>query len=147
MRILLICLINFIFNQGCSSNIEEKRSFIPSTGLTMPEVYHQSMYGGGHSIERDKAFALKHAQIKESPDSNLDFHDNDDDFFLEEIDLKGYTREAHTELNIRFKRLPNPTLILYVFPHLTKENAPIPGYVTTFPMYEVDQYALPGESL
>jgi len=60
--------------------------------------------------------------------------------------LEGYTRDAHNEIETIFPRLPNPTLVMYVFPHLvTEERVPVPGYVTTFPMYERVEYALPGE--
>ena len=62
------------------------------------------------------------------------------------IDLAGYARTAHTELETRFSRLPNPTLVMYVFPHLAgTERVPVPGYATTFPLYERVEYALPGE--
>ena len=45
-----------------------------------------------------------------------------------------------------FARLPNPDLILYVYPHLAgEEGTPVPGYVTRFPLYERVEYALPGE--
>ena len=60
--------------------------------------------------------------------------------------LEGYTREAYNELDTMFPRLPNPTLVMYVFPHLASdERVPVPGYVTSFPMYERLEYALPGE--
>ena len=60
--------------------------------------------------------------------------------------LEGYTREAYNELETTFPRLPNPTLVMYVFPHLASdERVPVPGYVTSFPMYERVEYALPGE--
>ncbi|MCB1862658.1 MAG: TIGR03751 family conjugal transfer lipoprotein [Gammaproteobacteria bacterium] len=60
--------------------------------------------------------------------------------------LEGYTRDAHNEIETIFPRLPNSTLVMYVFPHLaTEERVPVPGYVTTFPMYERVEYALPGE--
>ena len=63
-----------------------------------------------------------------------------------EPSLDGYTREAVNELETTFPRLPNPTLVMYVFPHLaSEERVPVPGYVTTFPMYERVEYALPGE--
>ena len=63
-----------------------------------------------------------------------------------EVPLDRYTRDAHNELETTFPRLPNPTLRMYVFPHLaTDERVPVPGYVTTFPMYERVEYALPGE--
>ncbi len=60
--------------------------------------------------------------------------------------LEGYTREAFNEIDVLFPRLPNPTLVMYVFPHLAGETgAPVPGYATAFPMYEQVEYALPGE--
>ena len=61
-------------------------------------------------------------------------------------DLAGYVRGAFNELDAHFPRLPNPTLVMYVFPHLAgKERLPVPGYSTTFPMYRQVEYALPGE--
>ena len=63
-----------------------------------------------------------------------------------EAALHGYTREAFNEIDVLFPRLPNPTLVMYVFPHLAGETrAPVPGYTTAFPMYEQVEYALPGE--
>ncbi len=59
--------------------------------------------------------------------------------------LAGYTREVNNELSVHFPRLPNPTIILYVFPHLSLDGTPVPGYSTTFPLYESVEYALPGE--
>ena len=61
-------------------------------------------------------------------------------------DLAGYTREAATELTTRFPQVPNPTLTMYVFPHLTKDGLPIPGYITEFSMYASAPFALPGET-
>lgn len=60
--------------------------------------------------------------------------------------LAGYTREAHNEIEVLFPTLPNPQLILYVFPHLGEDGAPVPGYATAFPLYEQVEYALPGEA-
>ena len=63
-----------------------------------------------------------------------------------EAALRGYTREAFNEIDVLFPRLPNPTLVMYVFPHLAgTARAPVPGYTTAFPMYEQVEYALPGE--
>lgn len=59
---------------------------------------------------------------------------------------QSYTRTAANEVQARFKRLPNPDMIMYVYPHLTEgENVPVPGYTTVFPLYTRVQYALPGE--
>lgn len=60
--------------------------------------------------------------------------------------LAGFTRRTYRELDTRFPRLPNPSLVMYVYPHLAgPEGVPVPGYVTTFPLYEGVEYALPGE--
>jgi len=45
-----------------------------------------------------------------------------------------------------FERLPNPDLVMYVFPHMAG-GAPIPGYRTVFPMFGRVEYAMPGEAL
>ena len=45
----------------------------------------------------------------------------------------------------RFARVPNPDLVMVVYPHLARGKYPVPGYVTVFPMYEQTHYALPGE--
>jgi conjugative transfer region lipoprotein (TIGR03751 family) len=47
-----------------------------------------------------------------------------------------------------FKMLPNPTIAVYVFPHMTQFNntdVPVPGYTTAFFLYEKNHYAMPGE--
>ena len=59
--------------------------------------------------------------------------------------LDGYSREVYDELSVRFPRLPNPTIIMYIFPHLSIEDTPVPGYSTMFQMYENVEYALPNE--
>ena len=59
-----------------------------------------------------------------------------------------YSRTAANEIRSQFPRLPNPDLVLYIYPHLAgSEQAPVPGYSTVFPLYQQVQYALPGERL
>jgi len=60
--------------------------------------------------------------------------------------LAGYTREVHNEIEALFPVLPNPQLVMYVYPHLGEDGAPVPGYATAFPLYERVEYALPGEA-
>ena len=47
--------------------------------------------------------------------------------------------------NDSFMLLPNPTIALYVYPHLVNGNIPVPGYTTQFTLYTEVHYALPGE--
>ncbi|MBL4783413.1 MAG: hypothetical protein JKX92_14335 [Porticoccaceae bacterium] len=44
-----------------------------------------------------------------------------------------------------FQWLPNPTLTMYVFPHITPTGHPVPGYRTFFRMYTEDHIAEPSE--
>ncbi|CAM5209157.1 MULTISPECIES: TIGR03751 family conjugal transfer lipoprotein [Alcaligenaceae] len=72
---------------------------------------------------------------------------------LTEVDVQAapaeqlrYTRTAQSEIHRQFQRLPNPDLVMYVFPHLAgTDPVPVPGYTTVFPLYQRIQYAMPGE--
>ncbi|PIJ42758.1 TIGR03751 family conjugal transfer lipoprotein, partial [Serratia sp. OPWLW2] len=55
------------------------------------------------------------------------------------------SRTQESEISQQFPRLPNPDLVMYVYPHLADGNAPVPGYSTVFPFYSQVQYAMPGE--
>lgn len=44
-----------------------------------------------------------------------------------------------------FQWLPNPTLTMYVFKHLSPAGYPVPGYSTFFRLYERDSLAELGE--
>lgn len=65
--------------------------------------------------------------------------------YSDQRDLAGYTRDSSNEIDLKFPRLPNPELVLFVFPHLSPKGRPVPGYSTSFMLYEKDEYALPGE--
>ena len=58
----------------------------------------------------------------------------------------GYSRDAANELRLLFPRVPNPDILIYVYPHLaTEARVPVPGYTTAVPLYERVEYALPGD--
>jgi len=123
--ISLVCLLG----TGCSSVTTAE---LPQEGPKMKEVYErQADESGAQEIDsvRERIGTHKGRAI----------HNGD-------TDLSGYTRTAFTEINELFPRLPNPTLIMYIDPHLTQAGHPVPGYSTAFQMYKVDQYALPGEA-
>ena len=111
---------------GCAST---KESVLPQDGPSMKAIYDIHF----ESIGVADPLAIRH-ELGSRPLGN------DDE------DLAGYSRTALTELETIFPRLPNPTLVMYVFPHLAGiERVPVPGYATTFPLYERIEYALPGE--
>jgi len=111
---------------GCAST---KEAVLPQNGPSMKMIYEQHFQEMG---ARDPQ-AIRHELGSRATDIGTNaFH--------------SYTREAHNEIDAIFPRLPNPTLMMYIFPHLAGEDAvPVPGYATTFPMYEQVEYALPGE--
>lgn len=115
---------------GCSTS---KQHTLPQDGKTMQEIYDEH-FGEIHRSSIEGARAVLTEGSKARPVQPA------------ERDLAGYTRTAYHEIESLFPRLPNPTLVMYVFPHLAGlEAVPVPGYATTFPLYERVEYALPGE--
>jgi len=105
-----------------------KAAVLPESGPTMLQIYESHMGSGAAGAVSEARLALRRPLTEG------------------DIDPAAYTRTAANEIDALFVRLPNPDLILYVFPHLaTDEELPIPGYSTVFPMYERVIYALPGE--
>lgn len=63
----------------------------------------------------------------------------------ERSQAESYSRTQESEISQQFPRLPNPDMVMYVYPHLADNSAPVPGYSTVFPFYSRPQYALPDE--
>ena len=111
---------------GCAGS---KDTILPADGPSMKTIYTKHF----NDIGMNGTMSVRQ-ELKARPLNN------------ELADLDGYVRDAYNELDTLFPRLPNPTLVMYVFPHLAGvERLPVPGYSTTFPMYRQVEYALPGE--
>jgi len=109
---------------GCAIT---KESVLPQDGPTMKSIYDQ------HMVDVQKSGHRQAIGGQPLPPSGINHY-------------QGFVREAANEIDTVFPRLPNPTLVMYIFPHLSgSERTPVPGYVTTFPFYEKPEYALPGE--
>ena len=124
--LILIFALGLISLAGCAST---KEAVLPQDGLSMKDIYQ------GHIQEMNAQDPLLIRQeLGNRP------------ILTGDTSLHGYTRDAANEIDAIFPRLPNPTLVMYVFPHLAgEESVPVPGYATAFPMYERTEYALPGE--
>ncbi|ERI54498.1 conjugal transfer protein [Pseudomonas sp. EGD-AK9] len=117
---------------GCATSKEE---LLPHDDRTMLDIWNSETGGGSARQLLDARQALRRP--------------------LSEADLQAapgvqarYTRTAQNEIYRQFHRLPNPDLLMYVFPHLAgSDPVPVPGYTTLFPLYQRVQYALPGERL
>jgi len=114
---------------GCSTNKDE---LMPHGPQNMLDLWNQSA-GATGSSSANRLLMDARLQLRR-PLMDVD------------SDQRPYTRTAQNEIYSQFKRLPNPDLVMYVFPHLTgTDPAPIPGYSTVFPLYQRVQYAMPGE--
>lgn len=119
-------LISALLLGGCATT---KETVLPQDGQPMKQIYEEHFERIGEQ-GTDRAREL----LGRGPSSS-------------EANLHGYVREAQSEISGTFPRLPNPTLVMLVFPHLAgPESVPVPGYATSFPMYEHVEYALPGEA-
>lgn len=133
----LTILLFALFISACSTSKEE---LLPHDNTTMLDVWNQGTGGslsvsGNQSTQQlmDARFQLRRP-LTES------------ELALQVTSQTNYTRQAHTEITNQFKRLPNPDLVMYVFPHLAgSDPVPVPGYSTVFPLYQRVQYAMPGE--
>lgn len=122
---------------GCSTS---KDRVLPHGDSTMLDIWNQETGGGAGGSQASRRL-LDARQSLRRP--------------LTEGDVRGeqavnsaYTRTAANEIYRQFHRLPNPDLVMYVFPHLAgTDPAPVPGYTTVFPLYQRIQYAMPGERL
>lgn len=117
---------------ACSTNKDE---LLPHGDRTMMDVWDQGSSGSSSSSSRQLLDARQDLRRPLQPNQAGALDDN-----------AKFTRTAQNEIYSQFKRLPNPDLVMYVFPHLAgSDPAPIPGYTTVFPLYQRVQYAMPGE--
>lgn len=120
---------------GCATS---KEALLTHDNATMLDIWNQHT-GGQPGAARANRELLDARQTLRRP-----LIETDDTTALS-INA-GYTRTARTEIHRQFPRLPNPDLVMYVFPHLAgSEQVPVPGYSTVFPFYRRVEYALPGE--
>jgi conjugative transfer region lipoprotein (TIGR03751 family) len=120
--------------QGCATNTERMLSHGDKTIL---DIWEQQT-GGGQGSAGARQLLDARATLRR-PVTDLDLQ-------ALPADSATYTRTAGNEIASQFRRLPNPDLVMYVFPHLAGTDAvPVPGYSTVFPLHNRVQYALPGE--
>ena len=132
-----LCLaLTLILLGGCATNKDE---LLPHGDQTMLDLWQQETSGGNGSLAGRR---LLDARL------HLRRPLNEADIQAAPTEAASYTRNAANEIHRQFRRLPNPDLTMYVFPHLAgSDPVPVPGYTTVFPLYRRAPYALPGERL
>ncbi|EAY9719498.1 TIGR03751 family conjugal transfer lipoprotein [Salmonella enterica subsp. enterica serovar Java] len=114
---------------GCATSKEE---LLPAGEQTMLELWQGKTTGGGqrHALAARETLR-RPLTVTEQQGMNAEAY--------------SYSRTQESEISQQFPRLPNPDMVMYVFPHLAGGTSPVPGYSTVFPFYSRTQYALPGE--
>lgn len=120
---------------GCATN---KEDLLTHGGRTMQDIWQQEG-GDGGTGQVSRRQLLDARQTPRRPLLEADIA-------AASVEQARYTRTAANEIYRQFHRLPNPDLVMYVFPHLAgTDPVPVPGYTTVFPLYQRIQYAMPGE--
>lgn len=127
MPVALVALVSVI--SGCSTSKEE---MLPAGDSNMLELWQGKGANGSAQRGAQGREALRRP-LSEMEEQRADKLDH------------SYSRTQESEITQQFPRLPNPDMVMYVFPHLAGGNSPVPGYSTVFPFYSQVQYALPGE--
>lgn len=112
---------SMVFLSACSTHVASGN--VPESGLTVSEIYHQSMEDTATS------WSVPHYHTKP-------------------VDYDGYTRTATNETEQLFKPLDNPSIPMFVYPHVAligDEQLLKPGYTTAFFLYKQNQFALARE--
>ena len=127
-KFLVLMLVVATGITGCATNSEK---LLTHGGRSMDQIWRQETAGDpSQQLLMDARQALRRP-LDEPEDRRAG---------------SAYTRTAQNEIYRQFHRLPNPDLVMYVFPHLAgSDPVPVPGYSTVFPLYQRVQYALPGE--
>ncbi|TYA28609.1 TIGR03751 family conjugal transfer lipoprotein [Aggregatibacter actinomycetemcomitans] len=121
-------LVSLSLITACSTS---KNDLLPSGEATMQDIWNK---GGGNSAQLH-TYRNQGQRMIEEPK------------YISSKEQQSYTRTSENEVTNLFPRLPNPDLIMYVYPHLSEsgEPIPIPGYTSVIPFYGRVQYAQPGE--
>ncbi|MDZ5738044.1 TIGR03751 family conjugal transfer lipoprotein [Pseudomonas asiatica] len=120
---------------GCTTDKDE---LLPHGEANMMDVWQHGTSGGGSGSSSSRMLLDARQELRRPIDEAQIAH--------QRAGADTFTRTPQNEMYSQFRRLPNPDLIMYVFPHLAgSDPVPVPGYTTVFPMYQRVQYAMPGE--
>lgn len=128
--LLAVALASLALLAGCATR---KDAVLPHGDATMRDLWNQYSEGAAGDAQANRAL-VQAREVLRRPLSG------------EPVRYASYTRTTESETNNEFKRLPDPDLLMYVFPHLAgTDPVPVPGYCTVFSFYEHVHYAMPGE--
>jgi conjugative transfer region lipoprotein (TIGR03751 family) len=121
---MILVLSSGLLLSSCAKSVAS--GSIPEEGLTMSQIYHQSVNSQGQGeLHRYRKPALRHFQVN-------------------------YQTRARGSMpsKAEFKALENPAIPLYIYPHVAligDEQLIKPGVTTEFFLYKQNQFALASE--
>lgn len=125
IRFLLVLLVTSISLTGCHA---VAGNVIPQSGPTMEHIYDSMGHSQPSVLSTDSAEADL-SELRKTKSTTV-----------------SYRSTNHVNTATVFRKLPNPELKLYVYPHFAgEEEVPIPGYYTQINAYERTHYALPSD--
>lgn len=138
ISLLLISLTSIVLLSGCTT---PGKKLLPHGDMTMAQIYRvqtglvvsSDTQGSGDNTTSSNQFDA--ISYQSNATSIMPVSDQ-------------YIDDAQNQINSEFKVLPNPNIAAYIFPHMSHysgTNVPVPGYTTTFFLYEKNHYAMPGE--
>ncbi len=134
---LIPVLLAAVLGAGCATS---KEDLLPRGDRTMQQLWQQEA-GDGGTGQTARRQLLDAREALRRPLTPVDIE-------TAPAEQMQYTRMAANEIQRQFRRLPNPDLVMFVFPHLAgTDPVPVPGYSTVFPLHQRVQYAMPGERL
>ncbi|CDL79959.1 TIGR03751 family conjugal transfer lipoprotein [Xenorhabdus cabanillasii] len=133
LKIFTVLFFASTFLMGCTTS---KEKLMPAGEHNMMEIWQ------GKAGEKVSTGQLNQ-RVRNTHIRPLNMHGQEKQIMLSDT----YSRTQETEISQQFPRLPNPDMVMYIFPHLSQGNLPVPGYSTVFSFYQQVQYAMPGERI
>lgn len=137
---LLLTLPMVVLLFGCQSNLKSESrgqkmtTFFNNNNTSLPKLTHR----------QDKSLTTTKQSLQPRPSTEF-VKDQSKNQETQQALKAEFIRAQATELENNFPKHPNPTLNMFVYPHLTQDGNPVPGYTTHFKLYKTDHYALPQE--
>lgn len=131
IKIFLTASLISLALTGCSMMMSSK---MPTGSVSMSQSYNAAINGDDSESENN----LKDIREKLPPQNT------------NKINYADCTQTEANQINNLFPLLPNPSITMYVYPHLAgtgNDQSPVPGYSTAFPLYTQLNYAMPGERI
>ncbi len=142
--VILVFLCTLISLIGCSSM---RGNVVPQTGPSMEQVYD------GMGVDSSGTNPSKMPNSPQALGDNSTDQGGEADIAairqtVNTVNNSGVRKTSTAVETNTFRKLPNPELTLFVYPHLAgNAEVPIPGYATVFNAYDRDHYALPQETV